>query len=96
MSGIREIICVTQKELHEIVNERSAVRVGATIDPEDRARGYTYEGYAGIMYIASTVSMMKAEDKLLEVCRCVHNVHRRSNAPDAPGFVYVIIGRKMR
>jgi hypothetical protein len=94
MSGIREIIPCTQEELREIANDKFSVRVGATVNPENRSNLYKHEGYAGTMYIAPTTNMMKAEDKLLEAGHGVHNVHQVSNAQEAPGYVYVIKGKK--
>ena len=98
MAGIREIVEVTQKELHEIVGERGAIRVGATVDPDRRANGYESDGYAGTMYVAKTENMMKAEDRLLKEARKTgggrHNVQDLSNAAEDPGYVYVIKGRR--
>ena len=37
--------------------------------------------------------MRKAEDRLLQQAG-THNVQERSNAPDKPGYVYAIKGRK--
>jgi len=100
MSGIREIIEVTQEELHKIVGEKGCIYVGATVDPvEKRANEHqSTNGYSGIMYWARTQNMKKAEDKLFDTADETgggrHNIQRASNAQEGPGYVYAIKGRK--
>ena len=99
MEGIRDwIVKVTLGELLDIVGEVGAIHVGATNHPDQRAQSYKAEGYAGVMYIAKTKNMMKAEERLLKEVRKTrggrHNVHSLSNAAEKPGYVYVIKGRR--
>ncbi|CAF0986045.1 unnamed protein product [Brachionus calyciflorus] len=94
MSGLKKEF-VTQRDLNEMAQEKNSIRVGSTVDPQQRAYQYQAEGYAGTMFVAKTANMLLAEDKLLEH-QTRHNVHMRSNAPNDEGFVYVIKGRKMR
>ena len=53
--------------------------------------------YNGTMIYADTENMRAAENRLLEECRergpggCKFNVHRRSNAKEQPGHVYIIV-----
>jgi len=48
------------------------------------------------MYYAPTINMMRKEDKMLKIAmsknKARHNVHKISNAPESPGYVYVIVG----
>ncbi len=91
--NIREIIEVSQAELNEIAQECGSIRVGATEDPYKRSKQYEKDGYSGVMYISKTNNMLFAEDKLLEH-NTRHNIHKRSNVADEPGYVYVINGKK--
>ena len=95
MAGIREIAPVTQEKLKEIADGKFIARVGSTTNPENRANNYQHEGYAGVMYVAPTTNMMKAEDKLLGSGYGVHNVHEMSNAQETNGYIYAIKGKKM-
>ena len=98
MSGIREILPVSMSDLNEIATEKGSIRVGATADPDNRAKTYENEGYAGIMYVAPTNNMKKAENKLLDTALNSgsgrHNVHTKSNAKESEGYAYVIKGKK--
>ena len=53
------------------------------------------EGYSGVMWYANTDNMKKTENKLLCTCKsgqvCEKNNHRKSNAKEAKGYVYVIL-----
>lgn len=91
--NIREIIYVTQSQLHELAQENYSIRAGGTINPERRANDYEREGYSGVMYAARTDNVQYAEDRLLEH-NLRHNVHEQSNLPPVEGFVYVIQGKK--
>jgi len=94
MARIRKIRA-TQEKVRKTAKRQSIARVGATANPKGRANSYQHEGYRGVMYIAPTRNMMKAEDKLLRTPGR-HNVHQWSNAKQARGHVYVLEGRKMR
>jgi len=96
MAGIRDIVTVTQEQLNKIIADgKFIVRVGATINPEKRADDYERDGYTGVMYVAFTKNMMKAGDKLLRNGYGIYNRQGLSNAPEAPGYIYAIKGRKM-
>jgi len=95
MSGFKFENC-TQEMLFEIGNDKFAIRVGATDDRESRCVQYRDEGYVGTMYTAYTTNMKKAENKLLETCPGLHNIHASSNVPEGPGYVYIIKGKKMK
>ena len=83
-------------ELQKIAAGKSVARVGATENPQQRAGQYAREGYSGQMYKFKTQNMRKAEDKLLQQSAGTHNVQERSNAPDEPGYVYALKGRKYK
>ena len=92
--NIRDHKSVSFGELRKIVAGKSVVRVGATENPQQRADQYAREGYSGQMYQFRTQNMHRAEDRLLQQAAGTHNVQERSNAPDKPGYVYAIKGRK--
>ena len=86
----------TQAELHRLAREQGAIYVGATDDPHRRRTEHAEEGYSGTMYVTRTKNMKLAENKLLQTPHR-HNVQKQSNvakAEEAPGYVYVIKGRK--
>ena len=87
---------IAQRDLQDIIEEKGAIRCGATIDIERRRDEYEDEGYSGTMFYAETQNMMFAEDKLLEIRVPRHNVQEVSNAQEEEGFVYVIKGRKQQ
>jgi len=90
-----KIVKVTQTKLKRIAPKNGSIRVGATVNPSQRASAYKYDGYGGTMYIARTRNMKQAENHLLDSARGArYNRMRRSNAQGAPGNVYVIQGRK--
>jgi hypothetical protein len=88
------IIKTTQSEIQNLQNQKGSIRVGSTIDPEQRAKQYYSQGYRGTMYYAETNNMQKKEDKLLEN-KGIHNVHSKSNVSESEGYVYVIMGKKL-
>jgi hypothetical protein len=92
--NIRDHKPVSFGELQKIVAEKSVARVGATENPQQRADQYAREGYSGQMYQFRTQNMQRAEDRLLQQGGGTHNVQERSNAPDKPGYVYALKGRK--
>ena len=98
MRRVQAVGPVSQGHLSEIATQRGSIRVGATSDPGTRARVYANEGYAGIMFVAKTSNMRKAENRLLKAAfesgSGRHNQQTRSNAVAEPGFVYVISGRR--
>ena len=87
---------VTQKKLQQVARGDGIARVGSTTNPKQRAQQYWSEGYRGKMYQSTTQNMRKAEDKLLQHTPGKHNVQKRSNAPDKPGKVYAVKGRKYK
>ena len=91
--NIRDHKSVSFGELQKVAAGKSVARVGATENPQQRADQYAREGYSGQMYQFRTQNMRKAEDRLLQQAG-THNVQERSNAPDKPGYVYAIKGRK--
>ncbi len=84
---------VSQEKLSKIAHQRGAIRAGSSKHPKARAEKYKDEGYGGTMFVAPTNDMKKAENKLLRNS-LRHNTHERSNAPNKPGKVYVIKGKK--
>lgn len=97
--NIREIVQVSQKDLHDMIeNETHVIRVGATTDVDQRASQYEREGYSGIMYFARTENMKRAEDKLLEIAMendsGKWNVHEKSNVGEGDGYIYAIKGKR--
>ena len=78
----------TQQELHKMA--RSGYYTGTTVDPQRRQGEHKRDGKSGTMYYTKTENMRQAEDKLLEKCNCPGNQQRRSNAPEGPGYVYLI------
>jgi hypothetical protein len=102
MGKIRKIVEVDRMTLRRIDSARGSIRGGSTINPHQRAAAYQSPsggGYSGTMFVSRTNNMMTDEDAVLNVGaqsgRGRHNAHRFSNAPAAPGFSYVINGRKM-
>ena len=91
--NIRDHKPVSFGELQKVAAGKSVARVGATEDPSQRAGQYAREGYSGEMYQSKTQNMRKAEDRLLQQAG-THNVQQKSNAPDKPGYVYALKGRK--
>ena len=91
--GNLKVVVTTQAEIKSHEEDYGYVRVGSTVNPEQRAGQYEAEGYSGTMYAAPTQNMMQAEDKLLEA-EPRHNEQKLSNGDEAPGFVYAIVGRK--
>ena len=91
--NIRGNSSVSFGELQKLAAGKSVARVGATENPGERAQQYAREGYSGQMYQSRTQNMRKAEDRLLQQGG-THNVQERSNAPDKPGYVYALKGRK--
>ena len=71
--------------------------VGISTDPIERSYNHerTYRGIPVIMHVARTENMKTAEDRLLSKCQtregCPSNIQRRSNAPEAPGYIYAIL-----
>ena len=94
MANLKQENVSTQAELHLLAREQGAIYVGATDDPHRRRTEHAEEGYSGTMYVTRTENMKLAEDKLLEMGPYRHNVQKQSNAEEAPGYVYVIKGRK--
>ena len=92
--NIRDHKNVSFSELQKVAAGKSVARVGATENPQQRADQYAREGYSGQMYQFRTQNMHRAEDRLLQQAAGTHNVQARSNAPDKPGYVYVVKGRK--
>ena len=82
--------------LHRHASKRGAVRVGATNDPDRRAREYRNDGYHGKMYYTYTSNMRATENRLLRENAGRHNVHKTSNAAAKPGYVYSWQGQKRR
>ena len=71
------------------------LRVGATIDPNRRAREYAKKYTKNAtMYYAETSKMKSIENQLLTTCSrrggCWLNVQKSSNVPDDKGYVYAI------
>ena len=81
-------------QLLEIAKGSNNVYVGSTDNPNRRAEEHDRE-YSGVMYTFRTENMRKDEDKLLQETPGKYNEQRKSNAENKPGFVYVIIGRKI-
>ena len=74
-----------------MVNSRSIVRAGSTINPDERRRDYVYNrGYSGTMYVAKTKNMQLREDQLLQQRRFKDNIHTTSNQVAGPGYIYLI------
>ena len=94
--NIRDHKPVSFGELQKIAAGKSVARVGATENPQQRADQYASEGFSGQMYEFKTQNMRKAEDRLLQQSAGTHNVQERSNAPDKPGYVYALKGRKYK
>ncbi|MBM4320089.1 MAG: hypothetical protein FJ125_09035 [Deltaproteobacteria bacterium] len=86
----------TQGDLHDIADEQGSIRAGVTTDLEATRRRYEREGYGGTLYAAPTRNMMRAEDQMLGEHGFRHNQQTTSNAPEDPGFVYVIQGKKFK
>ena len=93
MGKIDKIIGVSQEELHDIAQENNAIYSGSCSNIDLRMDQHSSDGYSGTAYYSHTENMMKAEDKLLDVSHG-HNIQKSSNAPEAPGNVYVIKGKK--
>lgn len=88
------VLVKTQNELSKIANERGAIRVGSTYNPQARAASYAHEGYRGTMYAAPTNNMIQSENRFLRDSATRHNVHGFSNAQDEKGYVYVVKGQR--
>ena len=90
----------TQQKLYEMILDRHGrpvagfIRAGSTEDPCRRKSQYEEEGYGGTMFCVRTDNMRRAEDQLLQSRDFRYNVHKRSNADETPGYIYVIQGRK--
>ena len=80
----------------DTLDQGELVRVGSSENAlNGRRRGeYERDSYSGWMYIAKTKNMKSAEQKLLDECRGIHNVHKTSNAEAKPGHVYILIGER--
>ena len=87
---------VTQQVLFQRAQESGAVRGGATISPKATKTRYEGQGYGGTLFVATTLNMKAAEDRLLAIRDFRHNVQKLSNVQEEPGFIYVIKGRKFR
>lgn len=80
----------------DVANGKS-IRVGSTLDPVRRnsqyrkTDGHRYENC--VMKVAETDNMMADEDELLNAGLNKFNVHRLSNAPQSPGYVYGYVKR---
>jgi hypothetical protein len=97
--GSIKITSAVGRGLELAIERKGSVRIGATVDPERRAREYELEGFSGIMRVQNVSNMRNAEDNLLRKAKEVgagrHNRQSISNMPEAPGYVYVIEGRKL-
>ena len=83
---------VTFETLKQKAKQVNSKRVGATTEIERRRSEYERDGYSRTMYYFKTENMENAENILLNGCKaCPGNVQRKSNAPDSPGHVYVIV-----
>eukprot|EP01084_Bolivina_argentea_P087669 158336_1 len=80
--------------LHRHASKKGSVRVGATINPSQRANAYQRSGYRGNMYVTKTTNMNYAENKLLKSHSGRHNVQKSSNVAAKSGYVYAIVGQK--
>lgn len=81
---------VTLHKLFSMQHAAGMVRTGATTKPKERRNNYVYEDdYSGTMYVAPTNNMKKTEDELLKN-NYPDNIHKTSNADEAPGYVYLI------
>ena len=84
---------VSFQDLQFLAGQPNNKRVGATVNPENRRKQYRSKGYTGTFYYASVQNMKVSEQKLLSCIdggTCPDNVARSSNAPEEPGYVYVI------
>ena len=93
MGYIRKIVLTKQMQLAKILKKDYSIRVGSTKDPKNRGKEYEREGYSGTIYTAKTSNMKKSENKLLKA-NPRHNDHKKSNAAEESGFVYVLNGKK--
>ena len=84
---------LSHEKLFDLAKKHHNVRVGSTIDVEQRAEQYEEDGYSGDMYYAKTDNIRRAEDKLLRF-HGRHNVHKRSGVKERRGYIYVILGKK--
>ncbi|KAK7111618.1 hypothetical protein V1264_011222 [Littorina saxatilis] len=90
---------VALKTLKQLIKNGKVVRTGATKNPERRYSEYSRDKkYRGCwMLYARTINQMRGEDRLLKLNRgqLRLNIHRRSTAPQAPGYLYGMVKRKI-
>lgn len=99
--GSLRLVEVDWETLKRVCRKADNIRLGATIDPDKRAKQYENNGangnyFGGKMLYCRKSDARAAEDRLFQIADYYGvaelNIHRVSNYKQIPAYVYVIRG----
>jgi len=92
-----DLMKVSERQLINMSEMPSIIRVGSTERINDRLFEYQKIGYSGIMYYSETSNMRDCEDRCLLNAKLSgganYNFYDSSIAPNIAGYVYIIQGK---
>lgn len=92
--SLQKLKVATISELHKKAQLRGAIYGGSTSDIDGRTSSHKRSGFRGTLYYAKTRNMKGSENRLLK-WGFRHNQLSCTGRDEEPGYIYVIVGRKM-